>query len=131
MSRSNNHDKVLEPISVNRRRFMKALGVGGLGLSGAIQKVYGKEPDGRPIVWTRNIYGEPERVRVIPKERYRRLKVYERLNPNSIIEHHPIVDEISIEQQSNDEEDLAIKLLLNDNSTRKLNRLPNEIHDVR
>lgn len=59
-----------------RRRFLKYLiagGTGSVGIQRAIKETYGKEPEGKPIVHTYNIRGEPKRVRMISKERHRRI----------------------------------------------------------
>lgn len=118
---------------LSRRRVLKALGAAGMttgGLTEAMTKVYGEEPEGVPLVWTRDKYGNPDRVRFIPEERYRRLKVYEKLNPHKFIGQHPVVNEISITQQSADETDLALVLYVDENTASVSSELPDQIQGV-
>lgn len=56
--------------------------------------------------------------------------VYKNLDPNSLIEKHPVVNEISITQRSSDERDLALQLYLDENTYQVRRKLPNRIQDV-
>lgn len=118
---------------VSRRRFLKALAIGGAGVFGlkdAITRAYGKEPDGVPIVHTYDIYGNPNRVRIISKERYRRIQTVAELGQNNFIDEYQNVNGISIKRQSKSEDDISIHLYLDENSYRKRQVLPSQIQNV-
>lgn len=124
---------VVELGSKTRRRFLKNLGfvaAGGLSLKNGVKRAFGKEPEGVPLVWTRDIYGNPDKVRMVSKERYRRLMVYRDLDPNAFIEKHPIVNEISITQRSADEDDLGLVLYLDKDTYKVRRKLPSRVQDV-
>lgn len=120
-------------LDTSRRSVLTALGTSGVGLLGlrnAIEKVTGESAEGVPLVYTRDVHGNPERVRMVPKERYRRLKVFENLSAKSFIEKHPAVTELTIKQQSDDETDLSIHLHLEKNTREVRRQLPKRIQDV-
>ncbi len=101
----------------------------GAALSAAVERAYGKPPEGKVIVHTDDIHGQPDTVRVIPKERYRRLKLYERLPIQKFTDREG-VQALTITQRSDDPTDLALKFLVenNDRATRK--RVPNNYKRV-
>lgn len=112
----------------SRRRFLKALGMAGAGTAGlvnAIERAYGDRPDGVPVVHTDDVYGNPERVRFVPKERHRRLMVYRNLPIQEFIDKHPKLNGITLTQRSSDETDLALKFLLDSNTATVQRKLPN------
>jgi len=116
-----------------RRKFLGVLAAAGTGIAGirkATERVFGEKPDGKPVVWRTDGAGNPETVRYVPKERYRRLKVYGNLHPRSIYERADGVNGLTLEQQSDDPTDLALKVYV-DNDTRSVQRdLPNRVQDV-
>jgi len=118
---------------LSRRSVLRGLATAatasGAALSTAVERAYGKKPEGKVIVHTKDIYGQPDTVRVIPKERYRRLKVYERLPIQKFTDREGI-QALTITQQSDDPTDLALKFLAekNDRATRK--RVPNNYKRV-
>jgi len=101
----------------------------GAALSTAVEWAYGKRPDGRVIVHTDDVHGQPDTVRVIPKERYRRLKVYERL-PIRKFTARDGVRAVTITQQSDDPTDLALKFLVERNVRATRKRVPNNYNRV-
>lgn len=101
----------------------------GAALSTAVERAYGKRPDGRVIVHTDDVHGQPDTVRVIPKERYRRLKVYERL-PIRKFTARDGVRAVTITQQSDDPTDLALKFLVESNVRATRKRVPNNYNRV-
>jgi S1-C subfamily serine protease len=119
--------------ALSRRSVLRGLATAatasGAALSAAVERAYGKPPEGKVIVHTDDIYGQPDTVRVIPKERYRRLKLYERL-PIQKFTDRDGVQAVTITQQSDDPTDLALKFLVenNDRATRK--RVPNNYKRV-
>ncbi|MFW6437260.1 MAG: twin-arginine translocation signal domain-containing protein, partial [Halococcoides sp.] len=57
---------------INRRTFLRNLAAAGTGvaaINSAVQSVYGKKPDGVPLVYTYDTQGNPRKVRYIPEER--------------------------------------------------------------
>ncbi|WP_049969994.1 serine protease family protein [Haladaptatus cibarius] len=82
--------------------------------------------------FTRDVHGNPETVRIVPKERYRRLKVYEKMDIAGLLDKHPVIRGVGIEQQSKDETDLAIQLRLDGkkNTLRAQSALPNRIQQT-
>ena len=95
----------------------------------AVKRVYGKPPDGKVIVHTDDIHGQPDTVRVIPKERYRRLKLYERLPIQKFTDRDGI-QALTITQQSDDPTDLALKFLVENNVRATRKRVPNNYNRV-
>lgn len=117
----------------DRRRFLKI--VAGttppvIALKRIISDSYGKTPDGVPIVWTKDIYGNPDLVRTISKERYRRLTVYSEIDPNSVIQKYDGVTGLSMEQRTSDPDNLALQFLIDKDQWRVRKKLPNFVQDV-
>lgn len=84
--------------------------------------MYGARPEGVPIVHTDDRNGNPDKVRIIPEERYRRLHLYANLPVDTFADRTAKLTGISITQQSSDGTDLALEFLSrsNDRSTRKV-----------
>jgi len=115
----------------SRRRFLKALGISGsslIGLRNAIEIASGKDTEGVPLVLTKDLKGNPDRVRMVSKERYRRLKTYERFPVRGFIENYPFVNNITL--SNTDEEDITFTAELEEVSQRKKNRLPNNYNGI-
>lgn len=111
------HGKVLDLSSIDRRKFIRgtaALGTGTAALQAFIGRVYGEEPDGVPLVHTYNTKGEPEKVRIVSKERYRRIMALEDL-PESFLEKDHI-NGASIISLGNKEEDIGIEVMYSEDS---------------
>lgn len=120
-------------LDTSRRRVLAAFGAAGTGLTGlktAIENVTGQSQDGVPIVHTRDAQDNPEKVRMVSKERYRRLQVFLNVNVQSFIEKHPVVNELTLKQQSDTEDDLSIHLHLDRNTYDVRKKLPNRIDRV-
>ncbi len=101
----------------------------GAALSAAVERAYGKPPEGKVIVHTDDIHGQPDTVRVIPKERYRRLKLYERLPIQKFTDRDGI-QALTITQQSDDPTDLALKFLVENDVRATRKRVPNNYKRV-
>ncbi|WP_135826387.1 twin-arginine translocation signal domain-containing protein [Halorussus ruber] len=117
----------------SRRRFLKALGMAGAGTAGlvnAIERAYGERPDGVPVVYTDDVYGNPERVRFVPKERHRRLMVYRNLPIQKFVDEYPKLNGVTLTQRSSDETDLALKFLLDSNTATVRRKLPNRFKQM-
>lgn len=102
---------------INRRHFLRTLAVGGTGLAGvrsSIAEAYGAEPDGVPLVLTTDRFGNPDRVRIVSRERYRRLKVFTELDVSKLRELIPSLHGVRITQLSNDEHDLGLEVEIDD-----------------
>ncbi|HET7323508.1 MAG TPA: hypothetical protein VFJ06_04180 [Halococcus sp.] len=118
--------------NMTRRQFVKTLGVAGTGVAGLgsmIETAYGQEPEGVPIVYTYDIYDNPEQVRIISEERYRRLKTFVSL-PEEFMARNPLVNEVSIVQQSDDDEDLALVLYVDELTSTLSDALPDSVQNV-
>lgn len=116
-----------------RRRFLNVLSGAGVGLAGirkATERAFGETPDGVPLVWRYDRYGNPETIRYVPKERHRRIQVYENLHPKTIHERTEAVNGITLEQQSDKSTDLAFKIYVDDNNPPVRRNLPNQIQDI-
>ncbi|WP_152421975.1 hypothetical protein [Natrialba chahannaoensis] len=130
-NKSNKGDVI--KLDTSRRRLLKTFGGAGVGITGfksAIETVTGESHDGVPVVYTRDKQGRPEQVRLVPQERYRRLKVFCDLDQQSFFEHHSNVNEITLVQHSEKEEDIGIQLQVDENSAREQQKLPDEIYNV-
>jgi hypothetical protein len=90
----------------------------------------GAKPEGVPIVHTDDIYGNPDKVRIIPKERYRRLQTYANLPISKLLDKNPRLNGVSIVQQSEDESDLALQFLVDKNTRMVRQQLPNQVQEV-
>lgn len=116
-----------------RRKFLGVLTATGFSLGGlreATKRAFGEKPEGEPIVWRYDKFGNPETVRYIPKERHRRIKVYENLDPRTMSERADGVNGISLEQQSDDPTDLALKVYVDNNISTVQRDLPNHVEKV-
>ena len=119
--------------TVSRRAVLKTLavvGTGAAGLSQTIERVHGAKPEGVPIVHTTDKNGNPDKVRIIPAERYRRLKVYERLPVSKFIDRTEKLTGVSLTQQSEDPTDLALSFTLADDTRSIRRKLPNRYDGV-
>jgi len=90
-------------------------------LSSVIERAYGARPDGVPLVHTDDVNGDPDKVRIVPGERYRRLQVYANLPISKLGGRYDALNGVRITQRSNDETDLALQFLV-DNNTREVRR---------
>lgn len=107
----------LDHPSIDRRQFLRNLAVGGTGLAGVralIAETYGAEPDGVPLVLTRDRFGEPDRVRIVSRERYRRLQVFTSLDVSELAESIPSLHGVRITQLSSEEHDLGLEVEVED-----------------
>lgn len=110
-----------------RRTFLNTLAGLGAGISGirlATMEAFGEDPDGVPIVWRRDKYGNPETIRFIPEERRRRINVYYKFNTDVF---HDKVDGINgfrLVGLSDDPADLGLKVFVDKKASRVQNSLP-------
>lgn len=125
---------VLEVTSgdANRREFLRALAVAGTGATGlqaATEAAFGRSPNGIPVVWTRDQYGRPDRIRYLPKERHRRLRVFEDCRVDEL-RGHSNVNGLTLTSRSDDPTDLALKVFVDRDSWRVRRKLPNRMRGV-
>jgi hypothetical protein len=116
-----------------RRNVLKGIGgaaVGSLGLSRLVEKATGKEPEGKVLTHTTDVHGNPDRVRVVPEERYRRLKVYEQLPAQRLIDKHDALTAITTTQRSSDPSDIGLKFVLDPEIQRGRGALPSTYSGV-
>lgn len=118
---------------LSRRRYLKALGLlggGTLGLRTVVESVFGADAEGVPLVLTRDRQGNPDRVKIVPKEHRRRLRVYSNFDVTGLVERHPIINEVTVVQRGDSMSDLALKFFLDEDDRRARLRLPNTVQDV-
>jgi len=117
----------------SRRSFIKSLtasATGVYGLKQVLTKTYGKEPEGRPLVLTRDLYGNPEKIRIVSPERYQIVKEFENLSENALRE--GLDHTIRLKQFSEKEDDIGFEILINSDqsevslSDRRIRQLFNE-----
>lgn len=116
-----------------RRKFLKYSLASSAGLAGfrkATEKVTGEKPDGVPIVWRRDKHGDPETLRYVPKERYRRLMVYKNLDIGHLTNKSGKVNGISTVQRSSDPANLGLKVYVDTNDQSVRRALPNRIQKI-
>lgn len=116
-----------------RRKFMGTLAGSSASLAGlraATERAFGENPDGKPLVWRYDRFGNPETVRYIPEERYRRIQVYENVHPRRFYEQADGVNGITLEQQSSDSTDLRLKVYVDRNNRSVRSNLPNRVKRV-
>ena len=97
----------------SRRNFLKMLGGGAVGLLGlqtAIERAYGEKAEGVPLVHTHDIYGNPDTVRLVPEERYRKIMEYKNL-PRRFTRQNG-VRSVGLTQLSRDETDLVLEVTI-------------------
>lgn len=95
--------------STTRRTFLSALlGTGALvpSLRRAVASEYGEEPEGKPIVHTYDVHGNPKRVRFVSEERYEKLSLLRDV-PDGLLRQEG-VNGVSLEQQSDHEADFRM-----------------------
>lgn len=81
----------------------------------------GRQVDGVPVVWTRDRFGVPDRLRLVPAERHRRLRAYWNLDAGSLVDCHDAVSGVALRSTGDDETDLGLALLV-DRETPSLRR---------
>lgn len=116
-----------------RRKFIATLAASGGGLAGirkTTARTFGEKPAGVPIVWRLDRFENPETVRYIPKERYRRIMAYHKMDPETVYEKSHNVNGIALIQTSSDPTDLSLKVYVNRNTRSVRRSLPNRIQDV-
>lgn len=116
--------------STNRRSFIKHLGV-GVGAGGiTATTASGQLMQTKELVVKEDLNGTPVETKQIPKERYRRLKVYEDLPINAFTEKFPVVNSVSLKRQSSGPTDLALVLYVDRNTPAVRKQLPSQIQNV-
>jgi hypothetical protein len=116
-----------------RRKFLSTLATSGMGLAGlrkATERAFGEKPDGVPLIWRYDRFGNPETVHYVPRERYRRIMVYYDLHPSTIYEQTEGINGITLEQQSTNPTDLALKVFVDNNTPSVRRSLPNRVQNV-
>lgn len=77
-----------------------------------MERATGATPDGKVLTLTTDVRGNPDTVRVVPPERYRRLKLYERMPAQQLVEKHDALTAISVRQRSSDPSDIGFEFVL-------------------
>lgn len=116
-----------------RRQFLTALSVfatGPAGLKQAIEAVDGEVDTGVPVVWTRDRAGNPDRVRVVSKERFRRLGVYHTLEFDRLVDRHGGVNGVSLQARSDDPTDITLDVYVDRVDRLARRRVPNRVRRV-
>lgn len=116
-----------------RRKFLGVLATFGAGLAGlrkATERAFGEKPDGVPLVWRYDRFGNPETVRYVPRERRRRIRVYYNLHPDTVYEQTEGVNGFTLEQRSADPTDLALKVYVDENTRTVRRNLANRVQQV-
>jgi hypothetical protein len=119
--------------SETRRSFMKkTMFTSGIltGINKSVGTALSKESGGVPLVHTYDRKNNPERIKLIPEERHRRIMVYENIDGRKFTSKYPFVEEIRLEQKSNDCNDLHINILVNEKQGEKAENLPDDINGV-
>lgn len=114
----------------SRRRFLKGLaaaGAGPAGLRRAVEEVRDDVSGGVPVVWTRDRRGRPDRVRMVPKERYRRLSVFRTLDVGSLRDRHAGVEGVEL---SGTGDDLSLRVLVDRAGWSARRSLPGRVRRV-
>lgn len=115
-----------------RREFLQTLAVTGTsaaGLRAATEAASGHSPKGVPVVWTRDSYGRPDRIRYVSKERHRRLRVYKDCSV-AALRGHSHVDSLTLTAQSDDPTDLALKVFVDQDTWQVRRKLPNRVRGL-
>jgi len=97
--------------TVSRRNTLRTVGATSAGIVGLQTGVIGasaSSSDEVPIVHTYDIFGEPDTVRMIPKERRRRIKAMGTVA--EALENNKWFNGASVKSLSDDPEDLAIEV---------------------
>ncbi|WP_424016168.1 hypothetical protein ACOZ4N_00800 (plasmid) [Halorientalis pallida] len=95
-----------------RRRFLKMLGIGSVGITGlqaALENAYGEEPEGVPLVLTKDRQGQPEKVKIIEEERHNKIQKYKRFSNKVRSEK---IGRMSLKSRSDSRGDLKIKVTM-------------------
>lgn len=123
---------VIELSEHTRRQFLKGIvtvGASTVALNQAIESVTGQEPEGVPLVLTRDRRGNPDRVKIVPERRHRRLKFHRR-NVADLMDQHSAVEQVSMVEFS-DSGELALELRISPNATEESRRtIPEEFNGI-
>lgn len=120
-----------DPIS--RRGFISILsnfGIGVVGLTKLIQRAYGKEPEGAPLVLTYDIYGRPDHVKIIPEESHRRVSVFSNFPMERFVNNYPFLNKVKLFSEGSEPEDIKLKFLIDEVSRSKQRNIPNKFKGV-
>jgi hypothetical protein len=118
---------------ITRRKFLGVLTASGAGVAGirkATVRAFGEKPDGKPLVWRYDKFGNPETIRYVHKERHRRIKVYEDLDLHAVYGRAAGVNGVTLEQRSDDPTDLTLKVYVNDDTQSIRRDLPNRVQKI-
>lgn len=116
-----------------RRKFLGGLAGATTSLAGlqlATERAFGENPKGKPLVWRYDRFGNPETIRYVPQERYRRIQVYENVNLHRFYERSDRVNGMTLKQRSDDPTDLALKIYADQNTRSVRHKLPNRFKEV-
>lgn len=119
--------------NATRRNVLRSIGgvtVGTVGLTNLVEQAVGATPDGKVLTLTTDVRGNPDTVRVVPPERYRRLKLYERMPAQRIIDRHDPLTAISITQRSSDPSDIGFEFILDAETDSGRSNLPTTYRGV-
>lgn len=117
---------------INRRTFLRNLAAAGTGvaaINSAVQSVYGKKPDGVPLVYTYDTQGNPRKVRYIPEERYRRIKLLDKINVENTFRNSERVTGMTLEETS-DPRKPRLKIFLDRNNRTVRKGFPSHVKRV-
>lgn len=128
-------EKLIKLDSVaTRRSLLKAAAAAGggiVGLTEATGTVLGADDDGLvPLVYTVDRYERPDKIKMIPRERHRRLRVAEELSLNDINDPLGVLNGITVTENNPHGDGLALKLLVSQNSPRVRESLPRLISGI-
>ena len=130
---SKNHNRKTSNIfnlkNLSRRHLIKTLAASGTGIAGLIsliEQVAGESVDGKPIVYTYDEYNNPETVRMVPKQRYDRLKDFSTFDVGALQTTFPVINGVTIMEQSNNSEDLGLVFFVSEISDAARERLPDQ-----
>lgn len=119
--------------NATRRNVLRGIGsvaAGSVGLAKLVERAAGATPDGEVLTLTTDVRGNPDTVRVVPPERYRRLKLYERMPAQRIIDRHDPLTAISITQRSSDPSDIGFEFILDAETEGGRSNLPTTYRGV-
>lgn len=130
---SNRPSNEAKTFNSTRRKFIKIIGFGGVTAT-ALPKIIERakaESNGVPIVYTKDRYGEPDKIKFISRERKRRLDAAYKLSFQEVVDEHPSVHSMGVTQLSGKEEGLGLELYIDPSITEDERRmLPDQLSGI-
>lgn len=116
-----------------RRKFMQMVGAGGssiAALSAAVETVQGTSRDGYPIIYKRDLNGNPTKIRYVSKERFNVIQVLENITPEHISSKPDSITGITLGETQTKGSAPPIKVYVDKMNEKVIRSMKNRVRDI-